>query len=330
MAQQNVVSANDLTYNAAMAKRVESHFARWVTANAVNTKFAEYKEQTEGRVIDKLNDAVLKDNPANALYSYTMNNFSKAYSQTKRASSNYTDCSAFVSGGMRTMISEMMNVKHGNGQNVFNTSDLQKVNSVFAAGSTTSSQEQGLQQIYRSYGAKPQTYTGAKVRDAIMNETEVGKVLIMDKDARSSTTTDRHIWVSVRDTKTNKIAWAESTIGTGVIISSPEELLQRNRALTTSAGRLYNLYDPFIGQNRKELNEFDKQSMALTVAYHANKKEMESTVQVSGNSNKNTDINYYPNFTEMQKRLMNDKHNIENLNIEELKNDNRNTRTFSL
>lgn len=328
--QPKKVIQNDFNLTVREARNVESNFARWVSDASISRKRQEHASQTEGRVISQLSDEVLRDNPANTLYDYTMDNFNKAYSQKKRATSGYTDCSAFVSNGMQDLIREMYRMKHNNGQAVFNGRDLSATMQAFQSNATTVMQETELRKLYASKGAKPDRYVGANAFAAFANETEVGKVIIMDKDGRIGSHTDRHIWMSVRDPKTNKIAWAESTVGTGVIISSPEELKERYRAINNNNGRVYHVFDPFIGNNRKVLNEYDAQAQALTIAYNTQKKEMQESVRVSGN-NQHVDINQLEQFNEMRRRLENQKHDIEHLNIKPLQEPNtHNPRTLSL
>lgn len=291
-----------------------------IKQESFNLKRNEYQSHLEGRVINELNDRVLINNPSNSLYTFTMENFQKGYSQAKRGSVSHTDCSYFTSSALQQMIREMRPLRNNNGGSVFNEGDLNRTSKIFATGSTTSGQEAGLRSLYRDKGITPNSYTGSQVANAFQNENEVGKVIILDKDKNPRTIGDRHIWVSVRDPNTNRIAWAESTSGVGVIISTPDEILKRHPILkNTTQNRGYTLFDPFVGQNRQALNEYDKQSMALTVAYHANKRDMQENMKVSGVGHTTVDTNTFQQFMDMQNRLMKDKHDIINNNINELK-----------
>lgn len=265
----------------------------------------EYNSNIEGMVISVLSDRVLQNNPANSIYSFTMVNFGKGYSQANRYSKTATDCSAFTSSSIQNMIQEMRNYNRNSKDERFNENDLAKTSKAFQIPSTTTTQEYELARMYRSKGLKPEVASSRNVRNMFASVDKVGMVIYMDKDGNNRTTNDRHVWISTRDPKTNKIVWAESTAtgNYGVIISSPEELKTRQAALDLGK-RKFTLYDPFVGENRKLIDKMDEQQIEFNKQYIHEKNRMNSYQSVGIGNNK-IEVNSAEFIKKMENTLIN-------------------------
>lgn len=306
--------------NFSKSKALQGDFIHRVSDNGIAMKKREFESHLEGRFISSLSKSVLPNNPTNVLYYDTMKQFDKAYSQKKRGSVNFTDCSAFVSSLMNDLFNKMSELKDDKNQSVFNLNSLAASRKAIPLLSTTSFQDTMLNQLYEKNHKTPNKYKGSQVANAFLNEKEIGKVIIMDKDSNPNTVSDRHIWISVRNPNNNKIEWAESTSGIGVIISSPDELFQRNKKILNDHKRSYVLYDPLIssdGWNRKKLNDLDLENMALTVVYLKEKKKQQLYTKVSGHQ---PDIKSEEVFKQMEKILKEDQNLIKEHNVDKIIN----------